>query len=106
MSILSKTFIVGFAAIVSTTAASAQEMQITHFRYDKTISTESNYAEFKRTARSACAYVSSLDSFRARKECRHDLMNQAITATKQRSMIVYHNQMIGEGRQTAVLTKR
>lgn len=106
MSILSKTFIVGFAAIISTTTASAQEMQITHFRYDKTISTESNYAEFERTARSACAYVSSLDSFKARKECRHDLMDQAVAATKQLPMIAYHSQMIGEARQTAVLTKR
>ncbi len=106
MSILSKTIIVGLTAAVSTTATSAQEMQITNFRYDKTITTESNYAVFERTARRACAHVSSLDTFRVRKECRRDLMDQAVAATKQRPMIAYHDQMIGESQQTTVLTKR
>ncbi|WP_108809995.1 hypothetical protein [Sphingorhabdus sp. Alg231-15] len=106
MSILSVSLIVSFTAVVATTAASAQETRITNFRYDKTISIESNYAKFEKTARSACTYISSLHRFKARKECRDDLMNQAIVATKQLPMIVYHNQMIGEDRRSTALTKR
>lgn len=106
MSTLSNVFIIGLVAVVSTTPASAQEMQVTYFRYDKTLSTEHNYSNFEKTARRVCGRISILADFGVRKNCRNDLMNQAVAATKQGPMIAYHDQMIDKDRQTAALIKR
>ncbi len=103
MSVLSKAFIAGFVAVVSTTTVSAQEMRTTSFRFDKSISTEENYSNFERTARRDCSNISDLATYGAKKECRRDLMNKAIAATKHLPMIAYHDQMTGKNRQSAAV---
>lgn len=90
---VSKALAIGLATFALTAGASAQEAEKVEFRFDTTASVQSNYAEFKRTAKRACNDSSAWYSKKMELECRADLLDQAVSATRQDVFIAYHQQM-------------
>lgn len=89
---ISKSLIVAAAALVSTAAASAETQEKINFSYDKNASVEQNYAAFARTAKRACSDVSALQGYKGQRACRRELLDQAVSATKQGTLIAHHQQ--------------
>jgi hypothetical protein len=88
---VSKAFIMGAAAILSASTASANDEVSVTFRYEKALSVEANYKAFALTAKRACdASGSVLNSFKAQKLCRTSLVADAVAATKVGNFIAYH----------------
>lgn len=106
MSILSKALIIGTAALLSTSAASAQTDPSFSFRYDRAASVEQNYEVFQRTAKRACESQTLLMTYSKQRECRNSLVSQAVAATKLGSFVAYHASRSGEVGETAALARR
>lgn len=90
---ISKAFIIGAVAILSTSSVSANELITAEFRYERADSVEVNYKAFKLTAKRACSGVSTTGGFKAQNGCRKALVAQAVEATKVGSFIAYHQSL-------------
>jgi hypothetical protein len=90
---ISKALIIGAVAILSTSAVSAQDNITASFRYQRALTVEANYDAFELTAKRACNVISNLVEFKARKNCRESLLEQAVAATKVGSFIAYHQNL-------------
>lgn len=90
---ISKAFIIGAVAVLSTSTVSANELITAEFRYERANSVEANYEAFKRTARRACGSVSTTGGFKAQNGCRKSLVADAVAATKVGSFIAYHQSL-------------
>jgi hypothetical protein len=103
---LSKSLVLGAAAILSSTVAIAQESTDTTFRFDQQKSAEQNYEAFQITAKRACDDMSSLNGYRAEMDCRRSLIDQAVRATRKEGFIAYHDARSNEARKLASLERR
>lgn len=95
MSRTAKAFIIGAVAILSASAAVAQEAESVTFRYSPARSVEANYEAFKLTAARACSDVSTLGKVNAQRECRDRLVAQAVAATQVSGFIAYYQRSMG-----------
>ncbi len=102
---LSKAIIIGATAILSNTAAYADDTLSATFRFDRALSVEQNYAAFELTAKRACDAMSALEGIRTHRTCRSDLLTQAVSATGQGSFIAHHEARTGADRQVASLVR-
>lgn len=95
MSRTAKAFIIGAVAILSASTALAQEAETVTFRYNRALSVEANYEAFRLTAARACSDVSTLGKVNAQRECRENLVAQAVAATQVSGFIAYYQRSMG-----------
>ena len=104
---ISKSLVIAVAALVSTTTvASAEADNQVAFRYDRTASVEKNYEAFARIATRVCRDVSPIEGHKAERTCRRRLLDQAVSATRQETLIAYHRDVTDPARTSVALSSR
>jgi hypothetical protein len=90
----------GFCSVALAGTAFADDVFTAKFHFDRTLSTEANYAEYQRTAGRACAVnlreVGGLaEERRIEADCKQRLMADAVRATGKPDLTALHNERTG-----------
>ena len=98
----------GTLAVLATPVSAkdaAQQVSI-DFTYDTNVSTEQNYRELRKEVRRACRsgnmVVSSFFGRKARRECRDQLLTNAVAAIGRPMLIAMHGKPVSQSRATIV----